>query len=49
MWQTKYALAVPKNFRLGVDLWPCCEGDFLTMRPLDQTIKMHKQAMLHYD
>ena len=32
MWQTKYALAVPKNLGVGVDFWPCSEGDFLTGR-----------------
>ena len=32
MWQTKYALAVPKNLGVGVDLRPCSEGDFLTGR-----------------
>ena len=26
MWQTKYALAVPKNLGVGVDLGPCSEG-----------------------
>ena len=33
MWQTKYALAVPKILGLGVDFRPCSEGDFLTGRP----------------
>ena len=33
MWQTKYALAVPKNLGLGFDFGPCSEGDFLTWRP----------------
>ena len=33
MWQTKYALAVPKDLGLGVDFWPCSDGDFLTGRP----------------
>jgi hypothetical protein len=33
MWQTKYALAVPKNLGLGVDFGPCSEDDFLTRRP----------------
>ena len=40
MWQTKYALAVPKNLgvvpknlEVGVDFWPCSEGDFLTWLP----------------
>ena len=32
MWQTIYASAVPKNLGLGVDFWPCSEGDFLTGR-----------------
>ena len=30
MWQTIYALAVLKNFGVGVDFQPCSEGDFLT-------------------
>ena len=30
MWQTKYASAVPKNVRVGVDFWLCNEGYFLT-------------------
>ena len=30
MWQTKYALAVPKNLGVGVDFGPYSEGDFLT-------------------
>ena len=34
MWQTKYASAVPKNLEVGVDFWPCSEGDFLTGRPV---------------
>ena len=34
MWQTKYALAVPKNLGVGVDFRPCSEGDFLTGHPL---------------
>ena len=29
MWQTKYALAVPKNLGVGVDFQPCSEDDFL--------------------
>ena len=33
MWQTKYALAVPKNLGVGVDFWPFSEGDFLSARP----------------
>ena len=33
MWQTKYALAVPKNLGLGFDLRPCNEGDFPIGRP----------------
>ena len=30
MWQTKYALVVPKNLGVGVDFWPCSEGEFFT-------------------
>ena len=33
MWQTKYASAEPKNLGVGVDFWPCSEGDFHTGRP----------------
>ena len=28
MWQTKYALAVPKNLGLGLNFRPCSEGYF---------------------
>ena len=28
MWQTKYALAVPKDLGVGVNFWPCSEGYF---------------------
>ena len=34
MWQTKYALAIPKNLEVGVDFRPCSEGGFLTGCPL---------------
>ena len=27
-------VAVPKDFGVGVDFWPCSDGDFLTGRPL---------------
>ena len=31
MWQTKYALAVPKNLEVGVSFWPCsAHWDFLS-------------------
>ena len=33
MWQTKYALAVPKNLGVGVNFWLCSEGYFLSGRP----------------
>ena len=33
MWQTKYALAVPKNLGVGVNFRPCSEGYFLSGRP----------------
>ena len=33
MWQTKYALAVPKNLGVEVNFRPYSEGDFLTGRP----------------
>ena len=32
MWQTKYALSVPKNLGVVVD-FRCSEGDFLTQLP----------------
>ena len=32
MWQTKYALAAPKNLGVGVNFWPCSEGYFLSGR-----------------
>ena len=32
MQQTKYALAVPKNWGVGVDFQLCSEGNFLTGR-----------------
>ena len=31
MWQTKYALAVPKNLGLGLNFQPCSEGNFLSV------------------
>ena len=33
MWQTKYALAVPKNLGLGLNFRPCSEGYFFSGRP----------------
>ena len=35
MWQTKYALAVPKKLGVGVNFRPCSEGYFLFGRPYD--------------
>ena len=32
MWQTKYALAAPKNFRVGVNFRPCSKDYFLSGR-----------------
>ena len=32
MWQTKYALAVPKNLGFGLNFWPLSEGYFLSGR-----------------
>ena len=32
MWQTKYVLALLKNLGLGVDFWPCSEGDLLAQQ-----------------
>ena len=32
MWQTKYALAVPKNLGVGMNFRPCSEGYFLSGR-----------------
>ena len=34
MWQTKYALAVPKHLGVGVGFGLFSEGDFLSGRPL---------------
>ena len=33
MWQTKYALAIPKNLGLGFNLRPRSEGYFVSGRP----------------
>ena len=33
MTQTKYALGIPKDLGVGVDFWPCREGDYFTGRP----------------
>ena len=33
MWQTKYALVVPKNLGVGVDFRLFSEGDFLSEHP----------------
>ena len=33
MWQTKYTLAVPENWGVGVDFRPLSEGVFLSGRP----------------
>ena len=44
LWQTKYVLAVPKNFRVGVDFQPCRAGDFLAWgvrSPCVDHIPMH--------
>ena len=40
MWQTKYALAVPKNFGLGLNIWPCSEGYFLSGRLQSVTLQV---------
>ena len=39
MWQTKYALALPKNLGLGVNFRPCSEGYFLSghLKSVDNT------------
>ena len=47
MWQTKYASAVPKNLGLGVDFWPCSEGELLTVRP-QSVVKGIKITRLAY-
>ena len=31
--ENKYALAIPEKLGVGVDFWPCIEGDFLTRCP----------------
>ena len=45
MWQTKYALAVPKNLGLGLGLglnfWPCSEGFFLSLGIRSPWIKQY--------
>ena len=33
MWQTKYALAIPKNLGVGVNFRQCSEYYFLSGRP----------------
>jgi hypothetical protein len=33
MWKTKYASAVPKNLRLGLNFRPCSAGIFFSGRP----------------
>ena len=30
LWQTAYALAVPKNLGVAIDFWLCSEGNFLS-------------------
>ena len=41
MWQTKYALAVPKNLGVGVDFGPGSESNFQT-----QTFKNSKNKLI---
>ena len=41
MWQTKNALAVPKNLGLGLNFWPCSEGYFLSGRPQSVSISIN--------
>jgi hypothetical protein len=33
MWQTKYALAVPKNLGSVLNFWLCSESNFFSGRP----------------
>ena len=44
MWQTKYALAVPKNLGVGVDFRPCSEGDFLTRKSVVRDLVVHSSC-----
>ena len=43
MWQTKYALAIPKNLGVGVNFRPCSKGYFLSGRP--QSVCRTKRAL----
>jgi hypothetical protein len=46
MWQTNYALAVPKHLGLGLNFRLCSEGYFLSGRPLSviKTKHFHEMA-----
>ena len=43
MWQTRYALAVPKNLGLGQNFLPCSEGYFLSGCPQSVAMANDKQ------
>ena len=44
MWQTRYALAIPKNLGVGVDFRLYSEGDFLTGRL--SSVSMTKKGIM---
>ena len=45
MWQTNYALAVPKNLGLVFDFKPCSEGYNLTGRPKSVAVHICTNAL----
>ena len=47
MWQTKYALAVPKNLGLGLNFWPCSEGNFFSGRPWSVPLGISSRQPFH--
>ena len=40
MWQTKYALALPKNLGVRVDFWPFSEDKFLSGCPRTAVVEI---------
>ena len=47
MWQTKYALTVPKNLGVGVDFRLCSEDNFLTGCPCAEEFQPIVDALLY--
>ena len=45
MWQTKYALAVPKSLEVEMDFRPCSEGDFYTGSSTDTIVIVIDDAL----